>query len=335
MVRGKFDSTITDRMQLALGISSDWCEEKGLSINPKKTTLGPFTRRKKLSLGSLNLGQTNQTYSDEIKYLGVILDKSLTWNSHLSYISNKALKTTFACQRLYGKTWGLKLKMTAWLYRTITVPMITNASLAWWPKIEQDKAQTTLNRVHRVACLGVTEAIRTCPSAALGALTVLKTPHLAVKETAARAALRLPQLHQLKEGNLTGHLKILKHFWGSPCLIIPDKMGKILVFTRIFNVIINDRAEWRNSEINQDSQLWFTDGSKMEDGSTGAGIVGPHFQKAVAMGKTASIFQAEVHALELCGRECLRRGLSRAKLCILSDSQAALRHFRVSHSNQN
>ena len=73
----------------------------------------------------------------------------------------------------------------------------------------------------------------------------------------------------------------------------------------------------------------------MEDGSTGAGIVGPHFQKAVAMGKTASIFQAEVHALELCARECLRRGISRAKLCIISDSQAALRHFRVSHSNQN
>ena len=125
--------------------------------------------------------------------------------------------------------------------------------------------------------MGVTEAIRTCPSAALGAPTGLKPPHLVVKETAALAALRLPQLHQLKEGILTGHLKILKHFWGSPCLIIPDKMGKRLVFTRSFNVIINDRAEWRNNEVtvNQDWQLWFTDGSKMEDGSTGAGIVGP------------------------------------------------------------
>ena len=153
--------------------------------------------------------------------------------------------------------------------------------------------------------MGVTGAMKTCPSAALGILTGLQPPHLAVKETAACAALRLTNLHQLKEGNLTGHLKILKHFWGSPGLTVSDKMGKNLVFTRNFNVIINDRAEWRNNEIsiNQDSQLWYTDGSKLEDRSVGAGIVGPNFQKAVTMGKTASIFQTEVHALELCARE--------------------------------
>ncbi|GBP16688.1 hypothetical protein EVAR_73901_1 [Eumeta japonica] len=72
-------------------------------------------------------------------------------------------------------------------------------------------------------------------------------------------------------------------------------------------------------------QIWFTDGSKLEDGSAVAGIFGPNFQRAVAMGKTATVFQAEVHAIELCSRECLRRNVIRTDICILSDSQAALK----------
>ena len=44
IVRGKFESTIKDRMQLALNVTSEWCQEKELTINPNKTTLVPFTR---------------------------------------------------------------------------------------------------------------------------------------------------------------------------------------------------------------------------------------------------------------------------------------------------
>ena len=67
MVRGKFETTITDRMQLALNTTSNWCQEKGLTINPSKTTVVPFTRRKKLQLSALTIGGTTLTYSEEMK----------------------------------------------------------------------------------------------------------------------------------------------------------------------------------------------------------------------------------------------------------------------------
>ena len=78
MVRVKFGSTISDRMQLALDLASDWYEDKGLNINPNKTTVVPFTRRRELCLGALRLGQTGLECSAEMKYLGVILYKTLT-----------------------------------------------------------------------------------------------------------------------------------------------------------------------------------------------------------------------------------------------------------------
>ena len=144
---------------------------------------------------------------------------------------------------------------------------------------------------------------------------------------AARAALRLPDLLRLKEGNLKGHVRILEIFWDTPSLAVSERMSKKLSFSRNFRVVISDRSSWRieNAGIKQGSQLWYTDGSKLEDGSAGAGVVGPNYQRAIAMGKTATVFQAEVHAIELCARECLRRSVSRADICILSDSQAALK----------
>ncbi|GBP11128.1 Retrovirus-related Pol polyprotein from type-1 retrotransposable element R1 4 [Eumeta japonica] len=314
-------------MQLALDVTSEWCQEKELTINPNKTTLVPFTRRRNVHIGELKLGTVGIEQSEEMKYLGVILDRTLTWNKHLSYVTNKALRMAYACQRLYGKTWGLRPKMMAWSYRTIIVPMVTYGSIVWWPKVDQAKTQLTLNKINRNVCLGVTGALKTCPTAAMEVLTGCTPLHICVKAEAARAALRLPDVPTLKEGNLRGHVRILEIFWDTPSLAVSERMNRKLSFSRNFKVVISDRESWRNDNVvvKQGSQLWFTDGSKLEDGSAGAGIVGPNFQRAVAMGKTATVFQAEVHAIELCARECLRRNVIRADICILSDSQAALK----------
>lgn len=44
-----------------------------------------------------------------------------------------------------------------------------------------------------------------------------------------------------------------------------------------------------------------------------------------SMGKYATVFQAEVHAIELCARENMLRNLKHKKIYIMSDSQAALK----------
>ncbi|KAL7723622.1 hypothetical protein ACLKA6_012277 [Drosophila palustris] len=70
-----------------------------------------------------------------------------------------------------------------------------------------------------------------------------------------------------------------------------------------------DRSSWNNPNlcIPSGSQVWYTDGSKLENGDTGAGVYGPQFRMSIAMGKITSIFQAEIHAIEACVIECIRR----------------------------
>jgi hypothetical protein len=62
----------------------EWCGEHGLTVNPGKTGLIAFTRKRKLSglFQPKFFGITLQR-SRSIKYLGVILDEWLTWKEHI------------------------------------------------------------------------------------------------------------------------------------------------------------------------------------------------------------------------------------------------------------
>jgi hypothetical protein len=47
---GKFPNTVSGLMQWALSTVQTWCDEVGLSVNPDKTGLIAFTRKRKLQV---------------------------------------------------------------------------------------------------------------------------------------------------------------------------------------------------------------------------------------------------------------------------------------------
>jgi hypothetical protein len=82
-VKGKIVSTLCDRMQGALNCVENWCREKGLSVNANKATMVLFTNNKKIgSFYNPTLFGTELRMTDQVKYLGVILNKKLDWKAH-------------------------------------------------------------------------------------------------------------------------------------------------------------------------------------------------------------------------------------------------------------
>jgi hypothetical protein len=129
---GKFPSTASGLKQWALHTVEIRCDEVGLSVNPDKTRLVVFTKRRKLPgfFETHSLG-FNLHRCISVKYLGVVLDCRLTWREHVDVKVRKVHNLLWACRRVCGAMWGLRPKVAHWPYVSIIRPSITFASLVW------------------------------------------------------------------------------------------------------------------------------------------------------------------------------------------------------------
>jgi len=84
IIRGSFLSTLKELMDKVLKIIQNWCQAKGLTVNPSKTEAIIFTRKYKPEpVGPLRLWDKKLPYIPSVKYLGVHLDPKLNWKLHL------------------------------------------------------------------------------------------------------------------------------------------------------------------------------------------------------------------------------------------------------------
>jgi hypothetical protein len=63
-------------------------------------------------------------------------------------------------------------------------PTVTYATTIWWPRVKLRTSQAELNKLQRMACLGITAAMRTAPIAAMEVLLGLPPLHLQVEAEA-------------------------------------------------------------------------------------------------------------------------------------------------------
>jgi hypothetical protein len=66
--------------------------------------------------------------STEVKYLGLTLDKGMTWGAQLEKITNRADRAFWNFKGTFGKeTWGLKPWVVNWMYTMVVNHIITYA----------------------------------------------------------------------------------------------------------------------------------------------------------------------------------------------------------------
>lgn len=129
-------------------------------VNAEKTTIAPFTRNRKLDkLVERILGGRAKGFTAEVKHLGI----NSRCNCNIANTVNKmALGISY---RTAGQSWGLKLKMTLWLYKAIVRPIVTYASVVWSAEVSQTITVAILDSLRHIMCLLVT--MSTTPGAAL------------------------------------------------------------------------------------------------------------------------------------------------------------------------
>jgi hypothetical protein len=180
-------------------------------------------------------------------YLGVTLDSRLTWKEHIETKARKDQNLTWACKRSFSAWWDLGPNVVHWLYVAIVRPTITFASVIWWPGCQTASTKKKLSKVQRLACLGITGALRTTPTGAMEVLVGLPPLDLVIQGEARSIAHRLWSLRcwfylHLKHG----HSCILTRLQKSDPIfnMRVDFMRPVLNIESRYRVTMLTREEW-------------------------------------------------------------------------------------------
>jgi hypothetical protein len=100
-----------------------WCDRRNIKINEAKTRGIYFSHIRRPPESHLTLNGRNIPFVNNVKYLGVIFDKKVTWRLHIEIIEAKAFRTfiriysPFKSERL---STNIKLTLHKALIRSIT-----------------------------------------------------------------------------------------------------------------------------------------------------------------------------------------------------------------------
>ena len=321
LIGGKDPGTLVDVMNEALKKVLNWGEENGLIFNPEKTCTVRFSRCKKFSTWrKVKLNGTELTFEDSMKYLGVTLQRGLTWSLHVHERVSKSTKVMNLANAAIGQKWGFNPERALWVYTALARSVSTYGAIAWSQYIT-GTISNKLSRLQRKALLSMTSSMRSTPTAGMEVVLGLIPLDLHTQKMGLNARLRTryitPDTWDGVGKNINGHR--LRH----------DKILEGICPKKLPIDYLTRRRDWiRSDKVEEPNLTLYTDGSKMNCG-TGAGWAVCHNDTVIAedsfpLGHVASVFQAEVIAIEQGLRWINLNCPDSLNIIVRSDSQAAI-----------
>ena len=117
--------------ELIYSIVLKWAEDWQMTFNPQKTEFLRITTKHNSISSSYYFKDISIPLSDHVKYLGVIIDKSLNWSQHINMIVAKANSARSFLQR--NLTECLPTVKSS-CYSTLVCPIIEYACTVWSPR---------------------------------------------------------------------------------------------------------------------------------------------------------------------------------------------------------
>ena len=321
LIAGKHPPTLVDLMNRALKKVTKWGDKNGLVFNPSKTQAVRFSQcRRFSSWKELQIYGTGVEYHDQMKYLGVILHRFLLWRPHCRERIKKATKTINLANAVIGQKWGFSPQKALWVYTAMARSVSTYGSLMWANSIT-GMIKNDLAKLQRKAMLNLTSSMRSTPTTGMEVVLGLLPLDLYAAEAATQARQRT-RAHLTDGWDGIGNAK-LGHRRKADSIL-----NKIPTANLPSDQLTTRRVWTTHDEVEEPDITLYTDGSRMEDKS-GAGWAACHGDSVIAeesvyLGKTATVFQAEVIAIERSLMWANENLDPNTKVTIRSDSQSAI-----------
>ena len=327
------------RAQRAVDKAVEWADRHGLQFSAAKTQVLFMTKNKKYEMPPrIKIYGEEVPYSNEAKYLGVTIDKSLTWHKHITEKIASVKRTLMLARGAIAHAWGPKPKFLLWLWTSVMRPRITYGSIVWAKAAER---QTIINKMRSLqghALRMIAPVRRGTPIRALEILYSIEPLHLHIKYLAMSTAIRIDAMM-----SWTTHLKQKGHIEYAITRTPRSLQGAILdkiPYERNWDLdlklVIGDGKvdDWRAED--KDFSC-FTDGSLMK-GESGAGAAIYNKQGEVCtLGEkptNSTVFQAEIWAIDLAAKKLLEDNIKGCSIGFYVDNQAALRAVTATHCTQ-
>ncbi|CAH2109322.1 unnamed protein product [Euphydryas editha] len=108
-----------------------------------------MTRKLKHGTPRLRMGGIDVVLANEIKLLGVVIDRKLTFNSHVANVCRRSIAFYHQLARTAKATWGLHPEVIRIIYKAVVEPVILYAAAVWEPAVHKQGIRKQLNVVQR------------------------------------------------------------------------------------------------------------------------------------------------------------------------------------------
>ncbi|XP_023209575.1 uncharacterized protein LOC111612575 [Centruroides sculpturatus] len=267
-----------------------------------------------------------------IKYLGILIDHSLTWTKHLDYVLNKTSKVTNRLLSIVHKEWGFNQSAIKILYKACVEPIILYGAPFWGWDADKTNIKRKLLTIRRPILLRICHVYRTTSNAALHVLSGIKPLHLSAKMLTWSWALNNFNCTKKGFANLSKYAEIgclsnfkkdlLKKF------VDPSKFSETPYSV---HPLKNNRITITNINVDPyPKHFVFTDSSKIED-NVGASVVhsihgNSNFKHHLGfkLANYCTIPEAELYAIYRALTYIQKSNMIKGNIRMCTDSQTAL-----------
>jgi len=169
--QGPTDEENAETLERLLHEAEQWRSRHGAKFETSKYILVHFTRNNTQRTSSpVTVGEVTIQPSEEARYLGVIFDKKLNYQSHVQYVAKKGTKFALAISRVAKSTWGAHYRYVRQLFTAVVAPRMDYAASIWHrpPKYGKMHAPTQLSKLvsaQRIAMKAIIGCFRTTSTA--------------------------------------------------------------------------------------------------------------------------------------------------------------------------